>query len=407
MKIIIVDRLNYPFGGTQKYVFSLSQLLQQNHNQVYLYDGQTISTDFNQNKYNFNSPQIGLLQKIESIYSISIFLKSLLIFTKIKPDIIHLNNINYLITPSIIHAAKLLKIPIIAHLHDYKIICAKSTLLNNFHQQCHGCQNQNYFSIFKNKCTRHNNPNFFESLFLYLENTVHNKILHIYKNIDCFIAPSNFLKETFVKMGFPYPIEVINNFTSFHSKSLSKPSPEKNKILYFGRISQEKGLINLCKSIENLPIQLTIVGTGPLQKKIKQFALKQKNIKILPFQSEKKLIKIISQNDFTVTPSTWPENASISIIESLSLGKPVIGSNIGGIPEMIQNTKTGWLFSLDNSKSLRLIFQKILTISDKKYLQMSHQCQTKYQNKYSPNVHYQLIIKLYKKILICYNPLQP
>ena len=360
MKIIIVDRLNYPFGGTQKYVFSLAQLLKENLNEVHIFDGQKIITDFDQNNFSFNQPKPSLLQKLESIYSVSIFFKSYFIFKKNRPDIIHLNNINYLITPSIIHAAKILKIPVVAHLHDYKLVCAKSTLLNNTGQHCHQCQNQKYFSILKNGCTRNNKKNIFENLYLYFENISHNKILKIHKNIDCFISPSQFLKNTFIEMGFPYHIEVIPNFSSFTPPSLSKKSSsKKNKILYFGRLSHEKGLINLCRSVKNLPVFLTIIGSGPLQKKLKSISQKQKNIKVLPFKKEKELLKIISKNDCTIVPSIWPENASISIIESLSQGKPIIGSRIGGNTEMIQNNQTGWLFDPNNFDSLKNIFLQL------------------------------------------------
>lgn len=397
MKIIIVDRLNYPFGGTQKYVFSLIKLLQQNQNEVYLYNGKKIITNYDSHNFSFDPPKINLFQKFESIYSISNLIRSLFIFKEIKPDIIHLHNINYLITPSIIHAAKILKIPIIAHLHDYKLICPKSTLINNKNQSCRQCQNQNYFSILKNNCNRNNQKNFFESLFLFFENVTHYKILNVYKNISCFVSPSHFLKNTFTQMGFPFPIEVINNFTFLKQNKISKPSNKKNKIIYFGRLSPEKGLIELCKSIKNVNIKLTIIGSGPLQKKLKQISLKQKNIKILPFMSEKNLIKTIQKNDFTITPSVWPENASISIIESFALAKPVIGNNIGGIPEMISKSKNGFLFSHNDSKSINKVLKKVLIISDKKYSQMSQLSLKNYKENYSPSICYHSLTDLYKK----------
>ena len=399
MKIIIVDRLNYPFGGTQKYVFSLFHLLKQNQHQVYLYNGKKIINDTDLNTLNFNSPKTNIFQKIESIYSVTGLIKSYFIFKKIKPDVIHLNNINYLITPSIIHAAKLLKIPVIAHLHDYKIVCAKSKLLNNKNKNCQQCQNQNYFSILKNNCTKSGKKNIFESLYYLMENTIHNKIFHFYKNINRFVAPSNFIKKTFVDMGFSYPISVINNFTSVTPNKNSQPSKHKNKIIYFGRLSSEKGLIELCKVIKGLPIHLTIVGTGPLYQKLNSISRKIKNIKMLPFQSEENLIKIISQNDYTIVPSVWPENASISIIESFTLAKPVIGNDIGGITEMVQDQNNGWLFSFDNPASLAEIFKKLLTLDTKTYLEMSANCYQTYKTKYSPNIHYQSLIKLYKNVI--------
>lgn len=399
MKIILVDRLNYPFGGTQKYVFSLAQNLYSHGNKVYLYNGKKITQDINLLHHSFQSPNFSLITKIQSIYSVTTLIKSYLIFKKIKPDIIHLHNINYTITPSIIHAAKLLKIPIIAHLHDYKLVCPKANLLNNSGKFCHQCYYQNYFPVLRNKCTKHNNNNLLESIFLFIENQFHFKIINIYKDINYFISPSLYLKKTFSKMGFPYPIKVIPNFTLFQKKSLSKLSSKKNKLLYFGRLSPEKGLINLCQIIQKTNFHLTIIGNGPLFFKLKKISKNHKNIHVFHFQKSDNLIKTILKNDYTIVPSIWPENASISIIESLALGKPVIATNIGGTPEMVKNNYNGWLFSPLDFTSLNQIFNNILQINNQTYRQLSVNCLKTFTSKLSPEVHYQLIINLYKKCI--------
>ncbi|MBU1130150.1 glycosyltransferase, partial [Patescibacteria group bacterium] len=303
MKIIIVDRLNYSFGGTQQYVFSLAKLLKQKNHQVKIFNGIKLLNIKNAKKIPNKSPKWNALSKIQTIYSLSILIRSIRFFKKYKPDLIHLNNINYQITPSIIHSAVICKIPIVYTLHDYKLICAKYTLKNNQNSYCQSCNQQNFISIIKKKCTLKNQKSRFETLFLFLESIFHHKTLKIYKHIDCFISPSYFLKETFKKMGFKHSISVIPNFTYPPNTNVTPIKTNKQtkfKIIYFGRFVVEKGLLTLCKTIKEIPINLSLVGSGPLYKKLKSISKqtrnhpqRSENIKVYPFMKKTKLFNLI------------------------------------------------------------------------------------------------------------------
>ena len=133
-------------------------------------------------------------------------------------------------------------------------------------------------------------------------------------------------------------------------------------VLYFGRFSQEKGigtLINVCKSLPE--IQFVFAGTGPLDKEIEKI----ENIKNVGFQSGKSLEKLIREARFSIYPSEWYENCPFSVMESQMYGTPVLGANIGGIPELINVGKTGELFESENANDLKV---KILKLWDEKDL---------------------------------------
>lgn len=399
MKILLVDRLNYPYGGTQKYVFSLAKLLNEHGHTVWIFNGKDLITDLSNETNYCNQQKFTFIQKLESIYSISILIKSIKLFRKIQPEIIHLNNINYKITPSIIHAAKLLQIPVVAHLHDYKIVCNKYTLINKKQQVCYDCKNRYFGSIIKNKCTRKNNNNIFESLYLYLESFIHHKILNIFSLVDCYISPSLYMSNTFKRMGFNNKINVIRNFTYFSTKEKHIKKTKTNKIIYFGRFTSEKGLLSLVNTVKNMTaIKLSLVGSGPLYPQLLKIAHETNNIKIYDFMEEKKLKKFINLHDATITPSIWPENASISIIESLAMGKPVIASDNGGNPEMI-NSNNGWVFSYKQTKSFKKTLIDFINTSHPKLQKLSQNAYSTFKNKYSPEIHYQSIISLYKTLI--------
>ena len=116
--------------------------------------------------------------------------------------------------------------------------------------------------------------------------------------------------------------------------------------LYFGRFSEEKGIGTLIKVCRELPdVQFIFAGTGPLEETVSGV----KNIKNVGFQKGEALEKLIREARFSIYPSEWYENCPFSVMESQMYGTPVLGADIGGIPELIQVGKTGELFESGNA----------------------------------------------------------
>lgn len=137
---------------------------------------------------------------------------------------------------------------------------------------------------------------------------------------------------------------------NFIEKAEWKDTDKKKYVLYFGRFSEEKGigtLIKVCKELSDIPF--VFAGTGPLEETVNGV----ENIKNVGFQKGKELEKLIREARFSVYPSEWYENCPFSVMESQMYGTPVIGANIGGIPELIQIGKTGELFESGNYKDLK------------------------------------------------------
>ena len=174
-----------------------------------------------------------------------------------------------------------------------------------------------------------------------------NYLRNIYKHIDLFIAPSKFLKAKFVQFGFPeQKIVYLPNFvppdiTHISEKPLQDLHNKNNPyILYFGRLSKEKGLFTLLNAMKFLPeITLKISGTGEEEGELKKFAKRNSldNVQFLGYNRDNSLKRIIRQSMFVVIPSEWYENFPVSVLEAFSLKKPVIASNIGGLPELAKN----------------------------------------------------------------------
>lgn len=185
------------------------------------------------------------------------------------------------------------------------------------------------------------------------------KLNGAYKYIDKIICCSDFMKS---KMDsnpiFASKTVAMHNFVDEAEK---KGTKKKNYALYFGRFSKEKGidtLINVCKSLPD--VQFVFAGTGPLEDEIKNIS----NIKNVGFKQGQALETLIREAKFSIYPSEWYENCPFSVMESQMYGTPVIGSKIGGIPELIEDGKTGELFESGNAQALKSKIQKLWSDDD-------------------------------------------
>jgi len=310
----------------------------------------------------------------------------------IEPDIVHLNNFAHQISPSILYVFKKYNIPIVMTMRDYKLVCASYSMLSNS-KSCESCKNGRYYFCFRKKCVK---DSWAKSLLNTVEMYLHHKILHIYNTIDIFIATSNFIKEKHIEMGFRGKIVRLPNFVNIADFSLEYRYEEKS-IVYFGRLSQEKGLFTLLNSIKGLDIQLKIIGTGPIREALEQ-KVKNENLGNVVFKGHMigdDLKKEIMSSIATVIPSEWYEAFGRTVIESFALGKPVIGARIGGIPELVKDGETGYTFEAGNVDDLR---NKIVKLSESKdkIVEMGKNARRFVEENFNSEKHYQELMKIYQ-----------
>jgi glycosyltransferase involved in cell wall biosynthesis len=327
-----------------------------------------------------------LTYPFKTIYSTEAKKKLTIVLNDFKPDVIHINNFNYQLTPSIIYAANEYKkragkkVKIVFTAHDYQLICPNHQLYSEKDYVCEKCIGAHFGNCVKNKCIHSSTA---KSLIGTIEATVYNS-LKTYKYIDCVICPSDFMKN---KMDtnpiFEGKTITLHNFIDTVNTA---PSNKKDYVLYFGRYSREKGIYCLVNSTNT---NFVCAGSGEFE----DYIDKASNTENVGFKTGKELIELIKGAKCTVYPSVWYENCPFSIMESISYGTPVVASNIGGIPELIDDQKTGILFEPNNIEEFESAIHSI-TDDDKKADQMSKNCLNKHF--YTVEEYAQKLLNIYK-----------
>ena len=352
MKILLVNKFLYENGGSETYIFRLGDYFESLGHEVQFF-GMEDKRNIAGNKWNiltknivFNRVSWGtLLYPFKIIYSLEARRKIGHIIKLFRPDVVHLNNINFQITPSIIYAIRKYRIPIIFTAHDYQLICPNHMLYQpNQGVLCEECVRSGFFRCVKNRCI-HNSK--WRSILGSLESMLYHG-LKTYSQIDKIICPSEFLEKKLTGSEvFQGKTIMMHNFIQKTEKSIS--GKKGDYVLYFGRFTEEKGirtLINVCRRLPE--ITFLFAGGGPLE----NLLVGVHNIKNAGFLRGDELKKTITEALFSVYPSEWYENCPFSVMESQMYGTPVIGADIGGIPELIKNGETGLLFQAANADDL-------------------------------------------------------
>ena len=373
MKVLMINKFLYPNGGSETYIFKIGDYLKSIGHEVQYFGmehegrcvGNSAEAYTSDMDFHGGSKLSKLTYPIKTIYSAEARKKIRLVLDDFAPDVCHLNNFNYQLTPSVILEIEKWKketgrsCRIVFTAHDYQLICPNHMLMNpNTGETCEKCVGGHFTNCLAGKCIHGSTA---KSAVGMMEAQIWNHT-DVYKKIDTIICCSEFMKSRMdTNPVFAGKTIALHNFIDKVKVSDSAANdaalPDKYA-LYFGRFSKEKGIGTLLKAAEELPeVQFVFAGTGPLQEK----TLGVPNIINVGFQTGDALINLIRNARFSIYPSEWYENCPFSVMESQMYGTPVLGSRIGGIPELIRENETGELFESGNVRELTAKIEKLWT----------------------------------------------
>ena len=356
MKILEVNNYYYNRGGSENVFLQTCDLLGKNGHNVVVFstdNSRNISSsrsayftpDIDFNKFSFKN----ILHFFYNFRAVRDLKK---LIEKEKPDIAHLHNIYHHLSPAIIRTLKKNNIPVVMTLHDYKIVCPNYRLFSQ-NKLCQDCNGGKYYNCFLKKCVKNSYAkSFLASCEAYLHSMIGS-----YEKVDLFIAPSKFMRNVCVQFGVPAEkIKVIYNpFEAVKNTGVSTIN-KLDALLYFGRLSDEKGIAVLLLALRALSnTRLKIVGEGDARPELEKLAREYGISERVEFCGAKygnDLQTEINMARAIIMPSALPENMPLALLESMSAGKVVIASNSGGFTEMIQDGVNGLLFNTNDAEDL-------------------------------------------------------
>ncbi len=405
MKILLINKFLYPRGGDAISTLETGRLLEGKGHKVWFWGMKhPLNRAFEYTEWFVDNSDLnakpGISSKFKAaaniLYSREAKEKIAFMLDECRPDIVHINNISHYISPSILYVIKKKNIPVVMTLRDMQMVCPTYLMLSG-NRPCEKCRNGCFYWCVLKKCTK---GSYAKSALNAVEMYLHHKIMHIYAAVDVFISPSIFLKEKIAEMGFGYEVVHLSNFIDAEDYP-PIDSAGSRKMVYFGRLSHEKGIFTLLKAAKGIEMELDIIGDGPIKGDIALFIKNNmlENIRIHGFLKGESLREKIKEAFAVIVPSECYENNPRAVLEAFALGKPVIASKIGGIPEMVKDNQTGLLFESGNTAELNSKIRYALE-NPGKFAAMGRAARLSVKNDYNPDVHYNKLMEIYGAALI-------
>lgn len=365
MKVLLINNIHYVRGGTERVYFETANLLKKSGHDVIFFstkNDKNIKTEFKEyfvddlDYSNINKSKFfrNVKMLLHSLYSFKVRRELEKVLKQERPDVAHIHNIYFWISPSILSLLKKYNVKVIQTLHDYHLMCPNFKFLSN-DKVCEKCSGNKFYNCTKKKCIK---DSYVYSLAATIEAYFTNIFKFYQKYVDIFIAPSEFLREKYIKIGKinEDKIIVVKNFVDLEN-NINLETKNDDYILFFGRLAEGKGIDVLIKSMKevNENIKLKIVGDGNYEEIMKDLTKNlglENKIEFLGYKTGKDLNDIINKAKIVLVPSIWYENCPMVILEAFARKKFVIATNIGAIPEFVKDNETGALFILNNEHNL-------------------------------------------------------
>jgi glycosyltransferase involved in cell wall biosynthesis len=402
MRILYCNKYNYAFSGTEAYLFEAMELMRSNGHEVALFSmadsrGKPTLYDRYFMPHTDFKKQGGWLHKAQlagrAIYSREARRRIRGMIADFRPDVAHVRNIYHHLSPSILWELKAQGVPVVYHLNDFKVLCPSYNLVLRG-EACEACKGGEFWHALKEKCY----PGWGARMTLVAEAYVH-KWLGTYKKcVDCFLAPSQFVRDKFVEHGWdPVMFEVLPHFQRINPVV---ESAEDAPLLYFGRLSPEKGVGDLLVAMRCLPsLRLIIAGDGPERGRLEQLTaeLGLANVQFAGHIRGAELKRAIASSRFTVLPSHAYETLGKTILESYAEARAVVATDLGSRRELVDAGKTGLLYRTGDVEQLAAAIEFLSSRPDVAE-KMGRAGQEQVRQKHTPEAHYATLVGLYERL---------
>lgn len=312
-----------------------------------------------------------------------------------RPDVAHLHSVMHHLTASVVLELRERGIPIVWTLHDYKSVCPTTRLLRDG-RPCEACKHGRFHQATLKRCKR---DSLTASLITTVELGLH-RMWRVYERADVLVAPSRFLRDKVTGMGLrPRRIEVLPNFVEVDRYDPAS-GVDEGYVLYVGRLSHEKGLPPLIEAMANVKgLGLRIAGTGELTESLQQ-RVEELGLDDVVFEGHvggQRLADLYRGSRAVVVPSEWYENCPMVVLEAYAYGKPVVGSRLGGLVDLIDEDRTGKLVSPGDVLAWSQVLRRLST-DPATWHGMGENARYEAEEVYDAEPHMEALLEIYESV---------
>lgn len=403
MKILAANKYYFVKGGAERYFFELKRIFEVRGHAVLPFAMQhrqnepCDTADYFVSFESFDEGD-GLAARARAaariLYSREAKRKIEQLVDATGPDVAHLHNIAHQLSPSILYGLKSRGVPVVQTLHDFKLVCPNYQMLVRG-ENCERCRTWRYYNAVVNRCMR---DSVLSSGLVALEAYVHKLAGSYARNVDVFVSPSRQLRDRMIDHGvdgkrivhLPYSIALDEYVPRYESDGYG---------VYVGRLSAGKGLETLLEAMGKAgAVRLKIVGTGPIAESLKRTVAEREltNVEFVGYRKGEELRSIVGGALFVAVPSECFENSPLTVYEAFAQGKPVVGSRIGGIPELVSEGESGLIFEPGDSDAFA---EQMLVLWNDRNLAigMGKAARERVETHFGPAVHYEKMMEIYER----------
>ena len=406
MKVLLVNKFHYRKGGSETYYLTLAEALQAKGHEVIFFamkdEEKNLPCDQEQYFVSNASVNGGIKSKLNMVlhmnYSKEAYRKMKQLLMAENPDLVILNLVHKQITLSILDAIKEYNadLPVFWTVHDLIMVCPSYSMRDGSGNICEKCLGGDFSHCVKNRCIKGSLP---MSILSWNEAEFIRKH-RLYDKVDLYICPSEFYRKKLTESKFTQsPVVTMRNPLPLNTV-YEWDNRNEDYVLYFGRLSHEKGVATLIEAAKKCGCHLVILGTGPMEAELKELAADTEHIEFKGFQTGEALHNFVKNSKCVVLPSEWYENGPYSAMEAMAAGKPLIVSKMGGLPELVEDGVNGYIYD-HSSENLKDCIVKLLQLDEEEYRAMAMASLEKAKSLFAPNAYVEQIEAYWKELKGC------
>ncbi|MMZ46452.1 Alpha-D-kanosaminyltransferase [compost metagenome] len=388
-KVLIIHNFYQQSGGEDKVVEQESAMLRSRGIETEHY---YVHNDSIQSRGLANMAKLA----VEAVWSLPEFKRIKKLLLQVKPDVVHVHNFFPVISPSVYHACERLGIPVVQTLHNYRLICPAATFMRG-NKVCEKCLHGTLLHSIRHGCYRGSQLQTIPVAAMIKLNDLIGTWQH---KVSRYIALTEFARDKFAESGIPLDrIAVKPNFIH-HKKVKTQYDPNDRYLLFVGRISAEKGVRNLLQAWSQLEdrdgLSLVIIGDGPEKAELAA-AYPQEDVRFLGKQDGDTVLDCMSRAMYVMVPSIWYEGFPMTIVESFSVGTPVLCSRLGALEEVVEDGVTGFHFQHDDLENIKTVIR--CAVAYENYAAMRQKVSENYAARYTEEVNVKQLMAIYSEAM--------